>query len=240
MSWEVGEYNEQRGSEIVGEKKAYHHGNLREALLEAAIDIIDEEGTGNLTIRHLADRVGVSHAAPAYHFKDKSALLVAVATEGFRRLGEYFQRSLSYAELAEPAERVRQLGHAYIDFALAHPSHYRVMFGPDLNKMKTDDPEFIAVASGAFGFLHETMREIYPDFDSSNPAESSEEEGMNSLTAALSAWSTVHGIVMLWIDGTLRCQFEEWTDDTYRTVGRAIADNLAVVYRQAQERLAKK
>jgi AcrR family transcriptional regulator len=224
----------------VATKKSYHHGNLREALLEAAIDIIDDEGTGNLTIRHLADRVGVSHAAPAYHFKDKSALLVAVATEGFRRLGEYFQRSLSSADLADPAERVRQLGHAYIDFALSHPSHYRVMFGPDLSGMKIDDPEFVNVASGAFGFLHETMREIYPDFSEADPAQSPGEEGMNSLTAALSAWSTVHGIVMLWIDGTLQCQFEEWTDETYRAVGRAIADNLAVVYRQAQDRLAKK
>lgn len=223
----------------MGEKKAYHHGNLREALLEAAIAIIDAEGTGGLTIRHLADRVGVSHAAPGYHFKDKGALLVAVATEGFRRLGEYFQRSVAAAAPADPAERVRQLGHAYIDFALAHPSHYRVMFGPDLAGMKIDDQEYVTVASAAFGFLHETMQEIYPDFDVMDPSAPAEDGGMNSLTAALSSWSTVHGIVMLWIDGTLRCQFEDWTDETYRAVGHSIADNLAVVYRQAQERLAK-
>ena len=84
------------------------------------------------------------------------------------------------------------------------------------------------------------MREIYPDFEEHDPAESPTGEGMNSLTAALSAWSTVHGIVMLWIDGTLQCQFEDWTDETYRAVGRAIADNLAVVYRQAQEQPAKR
>ncbi|MFP4430833.1 MAG: TetR/AcrR family transcriptional regulator [Spirochaetota bacterium] len=224
----------------MAKKKAYHHGNLREALLEAAIAIIDEEGTAGLTIRHLADRVGVSHAAPGYHFRDKSALLVAVASEGFRRLGEYFQKSLSGVVSADPAERVRLLGHAYIDFALAHRAHYRVMFGPDLMGMKIDDPEFTAVASGAFGFLHDTMREIYPDFDETDPAASPDDDGMNSLTAALSAWSTVHGIVMLWIDGTLRCQFEDWTDDTYRAIGRSIADNLAVVYRRAQDRLARK
>lgn len=223
----------------MAEKKAYHHGNLREALLEEAIRIIDEEGTGALTIRRLADRVGVSHAAPAYHFKDKNALLVAVATEGFRRLGEYFQRSIAHAATADPAERVRQLGHAYIDFALAHPSHYRVMFGPDLKSIKTDDPDFIEVASAAFGFLHETMREIYPDFDEAEPTAAPTEAGMNSLTAALSAWSTVHGIVMLWIDGTVRCQFEDWTDETYRAIGHSVLDNLTVVYRGAYERLAR-
>ncbi len=207
-------------------KRAYHHGNLQEALLEAAIDIIDKEGTSALTIRRLAEKVGVSHAAPAYHFKDKNALLVAVATEGFRRLGHYFEKCVSQKD---PVERVREMGHAYIDFALAHPSHYRVMFGPDFATIKTDDPEFIQVASAAFAYLHDTMKEIYPE------RRGPDSEEMNSLTAALSSWSTVHGVVMLWIDGTIQCQFEEWDDTVYRRIGYSITDNLASVYRRATE-----
>ena len=106
-------------------KQAYHHGDLRRALVDAAIRIIGEAGVEALTLREVGQRVGVSRSAPYRHFKDKAALLAAVALEGFRLLRRDLEAALEAKAGTEP---LIALSKAYVGFGLNHPSHYRTMF----------------------------------------------------------------------------------------------------------------
>ncbi|MEM0955713.1 MAG: TetR/AcrR family transcriptional regulator [Pseudomonadota bacterium] len=112
-------------------KPAYHHGNLREALIESALAVITEDGPAAITIREVARRAGVSHAAPYRHFNDRDELLLAVVEQGFERLDDAMaaaRDSQGDDELANFAAS----GEAYFDFALDNPTYYRVMFSGDL------------------------------------------------------------------------------------------------------------
>src|SRR5919206_2322086 len=96
----------------------YHHGNLRPALLRTAAKTLEKEGLGALSLRELARRAGVSHNAPYRHFPDRDSLLAALAAEGFEMLGDALEK--------RPR---REMGEAYVEFALAHPQRFRLMFG---------------------------------------------------------------------------------------------------------------
>src|SRR5512133_2304967 len=111
----------------------YHHGELRRALLDASLAVIERDGVSALSLRELARRLGVSHAAPAHHFPDKAALLVEIAREGYERFGA----ALAAAADAAPDDdaRLAAIGRAYVDFALAHPATFRVMFGRELAEL---------------------------------------------------------------------------------------------------------
>src|SRR5215218_3535844 len=126
--------------------RPYHHGDLRRALLQAALEAIAEVGPAAVSLRDLARRAGVSHAAPAHHFGDKAGLLTAVATDGFRRLaatlGEAYEATGSFLEV----------GVAYVRFAVTHRAHFEVMFRPELNH--TDDPELVRARDAARALLY--------------------------------------------------------------------------------------
>jgi AcrR family transcriptional regulator len=169
----------------------YHHGDLRRALLVEAARTIRAEGIEAVTLRAVGARLGVSRTALYRHFADKSALLAAVAREGFQR----FRQDLTEAWTAAgggPAGFIA-MGRAYVQFALANSSHYRVMFG-EFRDRCTRDPELAADASAAFqvlvGALVTLQRDslIRPD----DPHE-----------LAHFIWATMHGIAMLAIDGQL-------------------------------------
>ena len=121
-------------------QRSYHHGDLRAALLAAAVEVIDESGPAALSLRDLARRVGVSHAAPAHHFGDKTGLLTALATEGFELLAE------ALAPTRPPGDLV-ELGVGYVLFAVQHRAHFEVMFRPDL--LHQDDPGLVAAQAGS-------------------------------------------------------------------------------------------
>jgi AcrR family transcriptional regulator len=107
--------------------RPYHHGNLREALLERAVVVIDERGAQDLSLRELARDVGVSHAAPRRHFADRQALLDALAVEGFDRLGADLRAAVERAGPAFAA-RLEALAHAYVAFATDHAALLELMF----------------------------------------------------------------------------------------------------------------
>lgn len=167
----------------------YHHGALREALIEKALEIIDRDGVGALTIRRLAREVGVSHAAPRYHFSDKAALIVALATEGFRLLTERFAPC---AEIADPHERFRELGRAYITFAFDHPAYYRLMFGTQID-IGDDMPVYIDEGDQSFGALVDAVSQLIY-----RPERSEEDNRRRIEAASITAWTHVHGVVMMW------------------------------------------
>lgn len=118
-------------------RRTYHHGDLRQAVLTAALDVIGTEGPAALSLRDLARRAGVSHAAPAHHFKDRTGLLTAIAAQGYDLL----------AEALADAPDLRERGVRYVRFAAAHPAHFQVMFQPGLHH--ADDPELLAAKERA-------------------------------------------------------------------------------------------
>src|SRR5438034_4736660 len=107
-------------------QRPYHHGDLRRTLVDEALTAIGRDGPAGLSLRDLARRTGVSHAAPAHHFGDKAGLLTAVAADGFRRL------AATLRETYEATESFLEVGVAYVRFAVTHRAHFEVMFRPEL------------------------------------------------------------------------------------------------------------
>ena len=169
----------------------YHHGDLRRALLEEAVRTIRKDGVEALTLREAGRRLGVSRTALYRHFADKSALLAAVAREGFQR----FRQDL--LEAWESGGRNRQgfeaMGIAYVRFALANPSHYRVMFGA-FRHLCERDPALQADAAAAFQVLVEAIATLQ---------QSGEMRRDDPRQLAQFIWASVHGIAALAMDGQL-------------------------------------
>lgn len=130
---------------------AYHHGDLRRSLLDAALALVRTEGPRGVSLRAAARRAGVSPAAPYRHFADREALVAAVAEEGFLALGAAVRAAAERAG-ADPVARLETLGIEYVRFALAHPSHYRVMFGEEIAD-RTAHAGLAAAAEAAFAGL---------------------------------------------------------------------------------------
>src|SRR3979411_2879504 len=117
--------------------KPYHHGHLREALLQAAIQLIAEVGPAGFTLREVARRADVSHNAPYRHFPDREDVLAAVAAQGFRELDEAMLAALR--QKRSQVGRLKRAGLAYVEFALRRPEHFTVMFDAAVSKHKTSD-----------------------------------------------------------------------------------------------------
>jgi AcrR family transcriptional regulator len=195
-------------------RRPYHHGNLRAALLEAALVLVQREGVEALTLRGVARRAGVSPAAPYRHFADKRALLAAVAEEGFRLLATAL-REAGGAE--DPRERFRARGRAYVGFATAHPSHFRVMFGRELAD-RTGYPGLRDAGAAAFDALVEGMLEAQRAgvVREGDPRE-----------LGLAAWSAMHGLSSLLLTGRLQAMFGAGADELAALVGRTLHRGLA-------------
>ena len=172
-------------------RRPYHHGNLRRALLDEALAIIRAEGVDGLTLREIAPRLGVSHAALYRHFADKRALLTAVATEGFRTLRE--QLVAAWEEGGRGPAASQAMGVAYVRFAVANPSHYRVMFGRFVDPQPRE-PELAAEAGGAFQALVDAVAALQHD---------GIVRGDDTVLVARFVWAVVHGVAMLALDGQL-------------------------------------
>jgi AcrR family transcriptional regulator len=172
----------------------YYGGDLRRDLLDAALETIADEGPSAVSLRSLARRLGVSHAAPANHFPDKAALFTAIAVEGFTLLSGAMVAAV--AELGPDAtagRRFRAVGGAYTGFALAHRAHFAVMWQRDL--LHPDDPELTRAGDRTFELLLGGVRDIQAEGWAA---------GSEPHTVAYLAWSVVHGLAALWLGGPLR------------------------------------
>lgn len=172
--------------------RPYHHGALREALVEAAAQLSAERGVGALSLREAARRAGVSQAAPYHYFADKSALLAAVAEEGFRRFDA--SQALAHAQAPpHPVERLQALGAAYVRFAIDRPHYFRVMFRPHL------------VEHAKYPALHEVSRRAFERLVESTRAArlAHGHDDPDPLAAATLMWSVPHGLAMLYLEGPI-------------------------------------
>ena len=183
------------------EKLAYHHGDLRAALIAAALDVIDEIGPRGLTIREVARRAGVSHAAPYRHFTDKNELILAVVEHGFELLDRQMQQARDAAG-DDPLSQFAASGEAYLAFALDYPAYYRVMFSGDL--LNTRGHEALRHTSNA-AFVN-----MVEDIKTGQQLGVIREG--DPLPQAIFIVSTVHGFVSLANDNRLASFSEEGVD----------------------------
>src|SRR6516164_3732693 len=171
--------------------KSYHHGDLRRALLDEALRTIQADGVGHVTMRTLGESLGVSRSALYRHFADKQSLLATVGKEGFCML----RQAVADAWERNGGGRIgfQAMGKAYVQFAVAHPSHYRVMFGGFLESAAKDD-HFVAEAKAAFQVLVDALIEQQNGGDIRRD---------NPVLMGRFVWALFHGTAMLVIDGQL-------------------------------------
>jgi len=197
-----------------GRQRPYHHGNLRDALLEAAVALIAEVGPRSFTLREAARRAGVSHNAPYRHFRDKDELLAAVAAQGFERLTQAMNEAASQGRTA--LERWKLSGHGYIAFALRWPEHFTAMFDAVFDPAKY--PECAAAGQAAFGALLSFITEAQ--------AQGALASG-DPLPSALTSWSMVHGLAKLAISNRLPMETAQVLGFFHDFVGDVLRRGLA-------------
>jgi AcrR family transcriptional regulator len=181
----------------------YHHGDLRRALLDTALVGVADQGPAAISLRDVARRAGVSHAAPTHHFGDKAGLLTALAAEGWSLLAD------ALTEAGEQKQSFAELGVTYVLFATAHPAHFAVMRAPGL--IRSDDQELVAARQRAG--------------DQLRAGASSHDRGTTSETAttALAGWALVHGLSALLVEGMVSP--EPGTD--VATLARSVTNRLS-------------
>ena len=170
--------------------RPYHHGDLRDALVRSAVELLRAEGPDALTLRGVARAAGVSQAAPYRHFADRRALVAAVAEAGFRRM---HAAMLEAVQSAPGTQGFKAVAVAYVRFGHEHPAEYRIMFGPELGH-QDDLPELQATSRAVLEFVAEGVRGLQ--------AAGLVVPGDAGMIAA-ALWSMLHGLVMLSLDGQI-------------------------------------
>lgn len=168
--------------------RAYHHGDLRAALIQSALGLLRDEGPDSLTLRGVARAAGVSQAAPYRHFTDRRALVAAVAEAGFRMLQSAM---LQAVQKAEGRLGLKQVAIAYVQFGHEHPAEYRIMFGPEVAR-HDELPDLRETSSAVLGFVQVGIEQLQAAglIGPGDPA-----------AMAATTWSMLHGLVMLSLDG---------------------------------------
>jgi AcrR family transcriptional regulator len=180
-------------------KRAYHHGDLRRALVDATLAMVEETGPRGFSLREVARRAGVSHAAPYRHFADRDALLAAVAEDGFQKLTQSIRRAMDAAP--DIVSAFRESGLAYIAFAEAHPAYYKIMFSDAV----PIDPLELGKSEPRFATVQRAARDAFQTlFDGVIGCQAAGwiRPG-DPKDAAMVAWTMCHGLSLLVIDGHL-------------------------------------
>ncbi len=172
------------------DNKKYHHGDLKNTLIQAGIEILAEEGVGGLSLRKVAQKAGVSHNAPYFHFADKQALIAAISTEGYRTL---FEQLVMIRETyqADPRRQLVEAAFMYLRFAQNRPAHFKVTFSNAVEREEAY-PDLVEMADNLLGELIKIV-------------DACQKSGILHPTPvgamAVSVWSAVHGFTSLFIDG---------------------------------------
>lgn len=173
---------------------SYHHGDLRHALLEAALRLVSQRGVQGFSLRETAREVGVSPAAAYRHFEDKAALLEALAADGMRRLAAVMEEAIARApggagSAARAVAELAAIGVAYVEFAVDHPAHFRVMFGP-----WCEHPQLDALPRDPYQILVDALDGLVRR----GAIAAGARQG-----AEVAAWASVHGMAFLLVEGSI-------------------------------------
>lgn len=196
--------------------RPYHHGDLRRALIDAAVELIGERGLEGATLREITRRAGVSHAAPYHHFADRNALLEAAAIESFEQLAAHL-RAATHRARGDGAARVRAVIVAYARFALDRRARWRLLI----------EPEFVTGPAGtevtrAAQDVHDAVAEAVR----SAIDEGSIRRDTDPRTIAIAAWSSMHGLTTLATGGLLGGITPSRADRAARAVADALLDGV--------------
>lgn len=207
-------------------ERTYHHGDLNQALRLAAADLLAEKSAAGFSLREVARRAGVSHAAPAHHFGDTTGLLTAVGIDAFNHLHRAMKAA--YDAHDDPLDRMAEVGRAYVELAVSHPGHCAVIFRTDL--VDVDDPEWSDASELAYGVLQAALtdvaRAVNPDLDIS--------------LAAITCWSSVQGLIELYSTMAARAAHHELDElppigDLAEAISRTIVDGFRSQGRSARD-----
>ncbi len=171
-------------------KPKYHHGDLKNALIAAGIEVLSKEGIYALSLRKVAQHAGVSHAAPYAHYADKQALIAAISTEGYQRLYEAL-RAVGERYPNDPLRQLVEGAWVYVDFALRNPDHFKITFSAAVEKQK-EYPAFVEMSQKSFGLVVQIITACQ--------AAGILKSGPPDLLA-VSVWGLVHGVVSLLMEG---------------------------------------
>jgi AcrR family transcriptional regulator len=193
-------------------KQAYHHKDLRNALITEATRMLSESGIAALTLRELARRLGVTHSAPYAHFADKTALLDGIANAGFTQLAGVLEAEKAAAP--NPRQAISAMSLAYVRFAREQPNLYRLMFAAEELQ---EDPEGEMSPEGAraFAAVAGAIAELSPD------------RASNARVLAVAAWALVHGVAMLEIDHRMHGETKSGGDDIVEVAVETFVRGLA-------------
>ena len=202
-----------KSTESTKKTSPYHHGNLKESLLETALEMVDKEGLESVTLRDLTQRLGTSRSAVYRHFESKEALILGVIKRGYEQLDLLFT-PIFQDTTQSVAERFEKMGRAYLDFAIAHPNLYRLLFGENFRQEREEicDYKDEKQATGVYaliGLLLEAQEERIIAQE-------------NPMIQAATVWASIHGLASLLIDGHLM-----------------MSDNLEAIYEYSQGVLLK-
>ncbi len=167
-------------------KAPYHHGDLKNTLIDVALAHIARSGVSSLSLREVAREAGVSHSAAYRHFANKEDLLVAIAEQGFRQLGETLGAA-ARAHAGDPAGALQAAGVAYVEFAVSHPEHLQIMFGGSIADAN-DYPSLVAATDETYGALSQMVAQA---------SKSGQLRSGDNRMIALTCWATVHGLSQL-------------------------------------------
>ncbi len=174
------------------QKTAYHHGDLKNALIKAGVEILAKEGFEGLSLRKVAQHAGVSHNAPYSHFPDKQSLIAAISTEGFKQL--YDELGIAIAQHSDNPKRQLQEGAlAYVQFAMDHADTFKIMFSGVLEKEK-EYPAFVDISQKTFQRVVDVVRTCQ---------DAGVLQVMPAEIVAVTIWGQIHGIISLMLEGQI-------------------------------------